>query len=456
MQKISLQKQTAVVRWYLSGLAYSDIVKKTGVSKGTVANIVADLRAGHILEVTDAAEQLDLLRELAVDLYHLKLSPGQAIAGISVMSLLQKLGIEPAEIQTWAGIYHQLAASEDEREAFLGAAQYLQQLRESTGLTLEQLNAKAHTLKEEITHLQPLADELYALQQQAPDLEGQRKGLSAQLADLEKQREKLLKEVAHKEKRETVLTQRVQKLEKKEHDADKHLAAARKDLEQLAELGMSFEDLRGFTSRIAAIAHKHGLDPTDIGAELLHGLEIADTLTDFAQQLDDKALEFAKGEQALESMRNKHKAETKAVQNLQQRRAKLQALLAQEEVNVREAMQSIISAARQSTTELRQGLETSARQAVAEVHNLKEEALALGRELGWTTATLEANQWLHAVVSLVRGDGQVSTEEAQTVALPFLRGLRSLVHKNPGQYQQSYLLGLHLDNLIQELERWRA
>ncbi len=56
MQKLSLKKQLTIVRLYLSGLSYQEINAKAGVSKGTVANVVADLRAGRILDTIVAGK----------------------------------------------------------------------------------------------------------------------------------------------------------------------------------------------------------------------------------------------------------------------------------------------------------------------------------------------------------------------------------------------------------------
>lgn len=68
MQKLSLRKQLTIVKLYLSGFSYDEIATRIGASKGTVANVVADLKAGRIVDVQDPAEQMELLRELAIDL----------------------------------------------------------------------------------------------------------------------------------------------------------------------------------------------------------------------------------------------------------------------------------------------------------------------------------------------------------------------------------------------------
>jgi len=44
MEKLTVRKKLVVVRLYLSGLSYDEIAARNGISKGTVANVVADSR----------------------------------------------------------------------------------------------------------------------------------------------------------------------------------------------------------------------------------------------------------------------------------------------------------------------------------------------------------------------------------------------------------------------------
>lgn len=135
MQKLSLRKQLTIVRLYLGGFSYDEIAAKTGVSKGTIANVVADFKAGRILDVQVPADQLDLLRELAVDLRRLKLTPDQALVGVATLSHLQELGIEPGDIQHWAAMCREMSATETEAQAFMQAALALDEVRVRTGLS---------------------------------------------------------------------------------------------------------------------------------------------------------------------------------------------------------------------------------------------------------------------------------------------------------------------------------
>ena len=102
MEKLSAKKKSAIVRHYLSGLSYDEIAAKSGVSKGTVANVVADLKAGRFPEAADVGEHIDLLRELSLDLKRLNLTPGQCATGLAVLTRINECGLDPADIEPLA------------------------------------------------------------------------------------------------------------------------------------------------------------------------------------------------------------------------------------------------------------------------------------------------------------------------------------------------------------------
>jgi len=45
MEKLSAKKKLTVVKLYLSGLSYNEISFKTGISKGAISGIIAELKA---------------------------------------------------------------------------------------------------------------------------------------------------------------------------------------------------------------------------------------------------------------------------------------------------------------------------------------------------------------------------------------------------------------------------
>ena len=78
MEKLSLKKKLLIIRLYMEGLPYSKIATKAGVGKGTVSNVIAELKSGRFPEFGGLSEQLELIRELATDLKRTRLTPVQA------------------------------------------------------------------------------------------------------------------------------------------------------------------------------------------------------------------------------------------------------------------------------------------------------------------------------------------------------------------------------------------
>ena len=58
MEKLTTAKRLQIVKLYLSGLSYDEIAAKTGISKGTVANVVAELKAGNFPEAANVSNLL--------------------------------------------------------------------------------------------------------------------------------------------------------------------------------------------------------------------------------------------------------------------------------------------------------------------------------------------------------------------------------------------------------------
>ena len=94
MREIPLKKRMEVLRLYFEGLSYDEISRKAKVSKGSVVNIVRELREGKYPEFEDLSEIVDELRSLAVEMNKNKISVAQAVLGIKFYEKLQKLGIK--------------------------------------------------------------------------------------------------------------------------------------------------------------------------------------------------------------------------------------------------------------------------------------------------------------------------------------------------------------------------
>ena len=132
MKQLSLRKKLLVLRLYFEGLSYDEIAVRAGIGKGTVANIISELKAGSFPEAGDLSDQLEAMRELAVDLRHSRLTLAQASIGLTVLSHLTELGVEPSDIENCAALGHIAAAKGTDIQSFTRAALSLEKMRRQT------------------------------------------------------------------------------------------------------------------------------------------------------------------------------------------------------------------------------------------------------------------------------------------------------------------------------------
>ncbi len=104
MEKLTTKKKLAVVRQYLSGLYYDEIAAKSGSSKGMGANMVAEQKGGGFPDAADVGEQIEVLRELSLDLKRSGIAPGQCAVGLAVLNRINECGLDAADIGRWPAI----------------------------------------------------------------------------------------------------------------------------------------------------------------------------------------------------------------------------------------------------------------------------------------------------------------------------------------------------------------
>jgi len=75
MQELSMNKKMRIIKLYLDGFSYDEIAKKVGVSKGTVSNVIAALKAGQFPEISTVPEEIEQLRDLATTIRRGGISP---------------------------------------------------------------------------------------------------------------------------------------------------------------------------------------------------------------------------------------------------------------------------------------------------------------------------------------------------------------------------------------------
>lgn len=455
MHGLSPKKKLLIIKLYLSGLSYSEIETKACVSKGSVANVISDLKAGLFPEADAPPEQLELLRELAIDLHHLKLTPAQAGAGLAALAHLNELGIEPGNIQKWAAMCNQLASGQTDTHAFVKAALYLDELRNLTGLTPEALEEKVHSLQQEAATLEASAEELKGCPAQLDQLKEKAKGLVLEIAQLEKQRNALGTDVGTKEKREQKLSQRIENLEGKVLAAEERLSTANKSLKTLAELGLSPEELTGFVEKMSNVASKHSIKPSLIRDRLLHELEHLDAGMSLESLVKTRRQEVSEIEKTIAKKLEERTALEDTLKILHQQRETVKSAIVEEQRNICEVFQATTTTAREAVTEFTSKLQQGIRDSLQDVQKVREHALEVGQEEGRLQGAIETNEWLRTLLALIKGDGKVQPVDVRAIAITLLRGMKSWVQQKPGMISAMHQLTAKIDAMIEELERWK-
>lgn len=455
MDKLSLRKQAMIVRLYLNGLSYGEIAAKVGVSKGTVANVITELKAGRFPEAGDVSDQIELLRELAVDLRKSGLSPGRSLAGSTVLSRLLELGLEPADIERFTALCKTLTPETD-TQSFVKAALDLAALEERTGLSFHDLKEKAHDLEQAVADLEPLAQQVQEHREQLKELGEQRQRLTDEVTELEKRLQSLSPKVKDNEKRETELFHRVQELEQRAQAADERLTTTRKDLRVLAELGLPPNDLSGFTQRLCGIAQRHGIDPGVLCEWLLHELEQLEKGLSLEILVRKEQQELGKTKQSQDKAQEELAALKAAIQELRQEQASLHSIITEERKHVSKETQAIVLLAKDTITKLKRNLGDGVDEALLEVQRLRNQALGLGKKLGHFEAVVQSNQWLRELLALVKGDDNVSSGQVRVIGLIVLRGMSAWLNQHPSDVGSSQLLRAKISAAVEELERWKV
>jgi len=455
MVKITTTKKLTIVKQYLSGLSYDEIAVKTGISKGTVANVVTELKAGKFPEATDAAELIEQLRELSQDLRRLKLTPGQCATGLILLNRINECGLDPADIDRWPLILKSVR-SEDEAQEFVKLVYSIQEVLQRTGLSLNALDDKVHELERKAADLEPVSGKLADCKKQIVELTKQRRELSSEVANLEEKCKLLNPQVKDLEKREKDFSHRVAEMEPRAQKAETTLSTLSKEIQKFQDIGFTFEELAEFCQGVQVVAQRHAIKPGELRARLLHELGSLDQalgvealISGRQQELAEQGRLVAKARQELEN--------TKAVVgSLKQEKTKLEASIKETREQVGREIAKIIPVARDTIDHLTKELRSGVDNAIAEVRQLRDQALEAGKEVGRYKEMLEANAWLKELLALVRGEQGIEAKQVRVIALSVARGVSGWL-KVQDKYSAVFTsLSFATNNLIKELEQWKV
>jgi len=453
MEKLPTKKKVAIVRQYLSGFSYDEIAAKNGVSKGTVANVVTELKAGRFPEAADVGEDIELLRELSLELKRSKLSPGQCATGLILLTRISECGLEPADIGRWPMILKSVR-NEEEAQEFVRLVYSIQEVQNRTGLSLEALDDKAHELERKAADLEPMSRQHEDYRKQLAELTKKREELTNSVTGLEEKYKLLNPRVKDLEKREQTLLHRIEDMEPRAQKAETTLSTLNKEKQRLQDIGLSLNKLAEFNDRLQVVAQRHTIEPAELRSRLLRELETLEKGLGLETLIQSRQQELDKMEQAVASTKKEQKTAKAVVSSLTQEKVNLEASIKETRERVSREIAKLIPIAKETITRLGNELQRGNEEALAEVRQLRDEALEVGKEIGRYQGIVEVNQWLNELLALVQGEENIEGKRVRTIALSVVRGVAAWLKRYEPDNIELSTISFPADDLIRELEQW--
>jgi predicted nucleic acid-binding Zn-ribbon protein len=453
MERLTAKKKLAVVRHYLSGLSYDDIAARSGVSKGTVANIATEIKAGMIPEAADVAEYIELLRGLSFDLKRSELTPGQCAVGLILLKQISECGLDPADINRWPMILKSVR-NEDDINEFVRLVYSIQQVQQRSGLSLEALENKVRELEKKAADLEPISDKLEDYKKELGELTRQREELGNSVAMLEQKSKLLAPRTKELERREETLSRRIADMEPKAKKAETTLSDWKGEMQKLEDMGFTLKELAEFNKKLQAIAQHHSIKPSELRSRLLHELETLNKGLTLETLIQSRQQDLDKIEQAIERGKNEKESTGASVDSLKQEKRNLEDSIKETREKVGREIAKIIPLAQDTISKLGEELQRGNDEALAEMRRLRDEAVDVGREVGRYEGILQVNEGLNELMVLVRGEENIEGNRVRIIVLSVVRALHIWLKR---QRSLSYtLLPVTVENLISELERWKV
>jgi chromosome segregation ATPase len=358
MKEIQRAKKLEVVQYYLLGYTYEEIKELTGVSHGSIANIIRDIENGKMVIPGTAFDQVNDLRQLSFDLKKKGLEPSQALLGISFFERLQKLGIVPESLGRWSELVKAFAPADFPAKDFFESAVRLHDLEENEGKSFEELTEEYRRLSERTEQLRTQAD---LLEKKKPELSQEVQSLSSQVVALERTTKELRGGVDIQEAKLQELRSRVREAREEKSRLDKEIKEFKRrmvrlssevdgkeeSLRRLNDIGFSDEDLLRVRSLLEKMAEKEGTHANEVKENFFRALDYFDTLSEL-RKLAEKETETIK------KMKNEQSFLTGEIAELENRKAVLQGET-QESVSL--ASQVIRDASEEAVSQIRQEAE---------------------------------------------------------------------------------------------------
>ena len=138
MKELSHKVKEKVIRLFVDGTPYNKISDQLDIAKGSVVNIIDDLREGRLSLPVDMTEHVSELRTLVIDLKKHQISVGQMKVYLKLHKKLKNMGVDCENVEEWVDIFQNIAGSNDSNDHFIETVYDLAQLSKEAGQDLRE------------------------------------------------------------------------------------------------------------------------------------------------------------------------------------------------------------------------------------------------------------------------------------------------------------------------------
>ena len=472
MPELIFRKRLRIVELLLGGHSYQTISERVGVSKGTIANVMNELRDGEIPSVQGIEDVADILRELAVEIRRSGLSIPQASLGITAIRSLAAVGVAPQDISRMVALCRSMTPEGRDARQFADAAVALIEAKERTGKGIQELEGwvedlqeKADALVTQRQELEPLAKQVEALRNERDSLVRENAELTTKTAQERRQAEKAIAALEEKQQRLESQVQESQRLigklgtrfldqEEEMRQVEHRLAKANGAIADLKSLGLPMERLPELAARLSQQARQQGVDHGQFLDWFLYCLEGAGSLLGLETQIKATRERLQDAQRELQEAINERDVAAAEFSGLSKqiteaktgRRATL-AVWKNEMSAVAETIRREIAVGGNGLKSLAGSLEQEVRTRLVQLVDISAERGSLQREV-------ESYGMVPPLVSILRGDDGLSLSDARRTATAFCRGFLWYLEGN-GENTGSRSVRSQTKNLLDELAKWR-
>jgi len=283
MKEITRAKKLEVAQYYILGNLYSDIENRSGVSHGSVVNIVKELECGKLTIPGSSFDQVDDLRRLSLELKKKSLEPSQALLGILSFDRLRALEVTPELMNKWAELTKRLLPVDFPAKDFIEAALRFDELEKSEGKPFAALAAEYVRLKEGVDELKADVNSLTRNKKELIETAG---SLRSELGSLERAKDKLenaveiqtaklteLKSMTKEREEEgSRLNREIKELQGRRTKLSSEIGGREESLKRVNDIGLSDEDLLRITDFVERTSRNEGISGKELKKRFVSAL----------------------------------------------------------------------------------------------------------------------------------------------------------------------------------------